>query len=267
MGHDSSRDLAAQIGQTLLSRALSEHGGLNWHFREDRDFVLPNFSHGTAGIGYFLATLYEATGEQDFLDGALGTATYLQAIARTENGSFLVPYGWPNPEWEGIHEIGWAHGAAGTARLFYQLHQITGEAQWMDLVNASAQGIRQSGVPGTPQPGYGVEPFKPDLRFGTASAALFFLDRYQETGDSADLDFARTLTDALLARAIATDATLHWAAPRYAFFEHGGEPAAFTGYFYGAAGYGLLLLRLDAAERGEAYKSALPDDPFRIEGA
>lgn len=265
MGHAASQALAAQAGQTLLRRARPEQGGLTWLFREDRDFILPNFSHGTAGLGYFLAMLYDATGEQDFLDAALGAATYLEAIARTEHGGFLVPYGWPNPDWEGHYDVGWAHGPAGTARLFYKLHQITGEARWMDLVKASAQGIRQSGLPHTPQPGFGDEPFKPDLRFGTASVALFFLDLYQETNDSADLAYARTLVDDLLARATHDAGKRHWEAPRYAFFEHGGEPAAFTGYFYGAAGYGLVLLRLDAAQHSEKHKIALPDDPFVVE--
>ena len=55
---------------------------------------------------------------------------------------------------------------------------------------------------------------------------------------------------------------LRWEAPRYNFFAHGGEQAAFTGYFYGAAGYGLLLLRLDAATQNTFHKIALPDDPF-----
>lgn len=132
----------------------------------------------------------------------------------------------------------------------------------MDLVQALAQGIRQSGVPGAPQSGYGTEPFKPDLRFGTASAALFFLDLYGETGSPVDLEFAHTLVDHLLARATDESDKMYWEAPRYAFFEHGGEPAAFTGYFYGAAGYGLMLLRLDAAQRDERRKRALPDDPF-----
>ena len=30
---------------------------------------------------------------------------------QTDDGAFLVPYGWPNPEWEGNYQLGWAHGA------------------------------------------------------------------------------------------------------------------------------------------------------------
>jgi len=262
MGHAPSRDLALRLGRLSLDRARPEQGGLTWTLREDRDFVLPNFSHGAAGIGYFLATLYQDTGHEEFLDAARDAAIYLQAIARTEEDAFVVPYGWPLPEWDGYYDIGWAHGPAGTARLFFRLWQITGEVAWMDQVHACARGIRQSGLPGTPNPGFGEAPFKPDLRFGTASVAMFFLDLYHSTGEASYLRSARQLTDHLLDQATRDARGLRWQAPRYEFFEHPGEPAAFTGYFYGAAGYGLLLLRLDAAERGTSHKILLPDDPF-----
>jgi len=262
MNHSASYDLAVRLGRLLLARAMPEHGGLTWKMREDRDFVLPNFSHGAAGIGYFLATLYQETGQHAFLDGARAAATYLQAVARTEDEAFLVPYGWPEPSWDGLYDIGWAHGPAGTARLFYRLWHLTGDQAWMDRVLACARGIRHSGLPGTPNAGFGDDPFKPDLRFGTASVALFFLDLFHATGDASHLTYARHLTDHLLALGTRDADGLRWEAPRYDFFEHAGDSAAFTGYFYGAAGYGLLLLRLDAAEHRTSGKITLPDDPF-----
>jgi len=67
-----------------------------------------------------MATLHRYTGDPAFLTAARDAATYLEAIARTDAGVFLVPYGWPNAEWEGLYEAGWAHGAAGTARFFHR---------------------------------------------------------------------------------------------------------------------------------------------------
>jgi len=78
MGHAPSRDLALRLGRLLLDRARPEQGGLTWRLREDRDFVLPNFSHGAAGIGYSLATLYQDTGHQEFLDAARDAAEDVQ---------------------------------------------------------------------------------------------------------------------------------------------------------------------------------------------
>ena len=34
----------------------------------------PNFSHGTSGVSYFLATLYQETRQREFLDAALPRA-------------------------------------------------------------------------------------------------------------------------------------------------------------------------------------------------
>ncbi|MCI0490814.1 MAG: hypothetical protein L0229_29835 [Blastocatellia bacterium] len=262
MNHAASRDLAIQAGRRLLDKAMKESGGLNWKFRDDRDFILPNFSHGAAGIGYFLATLFLETRQKEFLEGALSAASYLKAVARTEGGVFLVPYGWPNENWKGYYDIGWAHGPAGTARLFYRLWQITKDRSWMELVKACARGIKQSGLPETPKPGFGNDSFKLDRRFGSASAADFFLNLYAETRDREHLDFARQLVEDILKKATRDATGTRWIFPRYAFMEGANSPAAFTGYFYGAAGYGMLMLRFHSTDSDAKWRIRLPDDPF-----
>ncbi len=86
----------------------------------------PNFSHGTSGVAYFLATLYQRTKDQAFLDGALAGVKYLDAVATRRNGAraiFHVTGGG-----EDRFYLSWCHGPVGTARLFYRLHQITGDA-------------------------------------------------------------------------------------------------------------------------------------------
>ena len=51
---------------------------------------MPNFSHGTAGIAYFLARVHEETNERKYLDAAIAGAKYLQAIAKTEGDICLI---------------------------------------------------------------------------------------------------------------------------------------------------------------------------------
>ena len=262
MNHAPSRALAIRAGRALLGRGVAEHGGLNWKFRQGADVVLPNFSHGVAGIGYFMATLYAETKQKEFLAAARAAAKYLKAIAKRDGGVFLVPYGWPNPQWKDYYEIGWAHGAAGTARFFFRLWQITKEPAWLEVVKDCARGIMQSGLPGTPKAGFGTQPFRIDMRFGSASAADFLLNLYRHTGDKDYIDFARLVTDDVLKKATVDRLGMRWVFPREAFMSAPGTVAAFTGYFYGSAGYGLLLLRLDATGRRERWKLSLPDDPF-----
>jgi lantibiotic modifying enzyme len=225
-----------------------------WKGSYEARFNLPNFSHGTAGIAYFLAALYEATQEKQFLDGARAGAQWLQAVGDRTDGGFRLFYGWPDPGWARRYDIGWAHGPAGTARLFYKLWQITGEESWRDLVKAAAHSLRTSGLPSQPKAEYG-KVFDFSQRFGMAGTARFFLDLYGAWQDPADLEFARRLIDEIRSEP-------RWKTERYGFMQRHGEKAEFTGYFYGAAGYGLLLLGLDAAENNRPWKLRLPDDPF-----
>jgi lantibiotic modifying enzyme len=264
MHHPESGRLAIQVGRGLIARAVKEGGGLNWKFREGAPYVLPNFSHGTAGICYFLATLYQVTGEKEFLDAALAGAGYLKAIARTDGETFLVPYGFPNPEWAGLYDIGWAHGPAGTARLFFRLWQITKDRRWFDLVLACARGITRSGLPGEPNErgGFGKQPFKIDMRFGAAGVADFFLYLHRVTKNQRDLNYAKLLIDEILKKATVDNHGFRWIYPQYEFMEKPGTRAAFTGYFYGGAGFGLLLLHAESLGRGRRLKLQLPDNPF-----
>jgi lantibiotic modifying enzyme len=262
MRHAPSRDLAADVGRALVARASAERGGLTWRFRKDAEVVLPNFSHGTAGVAYFLTALYRETGRREFLDAALAGARYLEAVAKTDGGAFLVPYGWPNPEWKDLYDVGWAHGPAGTARLFHALGTATGDARWPRLARACAEGVRRSGLPGPPRQGFGTEPFKSDMRFGAAGVAVFYADMYRATGEKNYLDGALAIARDLLARGTRDGTGLRWVYARYPFMEKAGAPAAFTGYLHGAAGFGLTLLACDAAERGRGRSVRLPDDPF-----
>ncbi len=263
MHHEPSLDLAVAAGHKLMSLAMREHGGLTWKLREDREFVLPNFSHGAAGVGFFLATLYRDTRRAEFLEAAVSSARYLEAVAKTDGGTFVVPYGWPDIGWNRPHDIGWAHGPAGTARFFYRLWQITEDEGWLARVHQSARGAVPNGVN---QPidsvTFGAAPFRIDRRFALGSVAEFFLDLSVATGEQEYLDQAQALTEHIVMQSTRDTVGMRWVVPRYNFMEHAGEVAEFTGYFYGAAGHGLLLLQLDEAMRKERNIIRLPDNPF-----
>ena len=261
-GHRQSLDLATQVGETLLARAVREAGGLTWSLRNDREIFLPNYSHGGAGIGYFLLRLYQATGDRQFLGAAVLAAEYLERIARTDGGGFILPYSVPNGEFNYSWDIGWAHGPAGAARFFFALWQETGNERWGEIVRQSVTALQNAGVPGTPSPEFDQERFRNDLRFGQAGVAMLLLDLYQATGETEYLDYGREVVDSILARGTIDERGARWTMPQYGFMPDEGAPATFTGYFYGAAGYGLTLLRLDGAVRGERWNVVLPDNPF-----
>jgi len=139
----------------LIAQQIDADGGTKWAMTPANPTRLyPNFSHGTAGVAYFLATLHQATGEPAFLEAALDGARYLLTVAHTDGDVCLVFHHEPEPEGLELFYLGWCHGPAGTARLFHRLAEIDDGAEWRAWVGRAANGIRQSGIPQARPPGF-----------------------------------------------------------------------------------------------------------------
>jgi len=254
--HDAdSRALAVRAGDRVLDRAIADQGGSKWTADPSLKRVMPNFAQGVAGVSYFLATLYTKTNNKLFLEGALSGAKYLLATAKTDGDVFLLPYA--PPDNADLYYLGWDHGPAGTARLFYRLYQATGDETWMTWVKKSANGIMASGIPAVRPPGFWSNVSQ---CCGSAGIAQFFLDLYGVTKDPRYLAFAQKMTDDLLTRATRDDRGTRWEQA-----ESRTEPnnvIALTGYMNGAAGIATALLRLDAAQRARVTFVRFPDSPW-----
>jgi len=243
-------ELAARVGRHLLATAIEAEPGLSWPMSPDFPRVMPNFSHGTAGVAFFLARLAEETGDEAFLDGAIGGGERLLAL--TENG--LIHH--HTPGGEDLHYLGWCHGPTGTGRLYDQLHRMTGEASWRDAWLAGAQAILDNGAPARRNDGYWENV---GVCCGSAGMAGAMLDLERATGD----DAWRTGTLAFIADIIARPSSrgdMIW----WLHAEHRTRPdllVAQTGYMQGAAGVGLTLLRFHGAQRERPWTLRLPDEP------
>jgi lantibiotic modifying enzyme len=248
-------ELASQAGARLAELGKTENGGLKWAMDENFPRLMPNFSHGTAGVAYFLATLYEKTKGKEYLDAALAGAKYLLSVAKTDGDACLVFHN--EPDGKDLYYLGWCHGPVGTARLFYRLYRITKDASWLDWVKRSANGVMESGIPEKQTPGFWNNA---GICCGLAGVADFFLSLYETTRDKKYLDFCKRITGKLLASASGEGEGLKWVQA-----EHRTRPElliAQTGLMQGAAGIGLYLLHLDALERGQRTKIVLPDTPY-----
>ena len=249
------RELAIQDAHRLIELGMPEENGMKWRMNPSFARLMPNFSHGTAGIAYFLATLYQETKSREFLDAALAGAKYLRAVARTDNDVCLIFHN--EPEGKDLYYLGWCHGPVGTARLFYRLYQVTGDRVWMDWVKKSARGIIESGIPEKQTPGFWNNVSQ---CCGSAGVAEFFLNLHKVTGDPAYLGFSKRVTAQLLAKGTRDRDGMRWIQA-----EHRIRPellVAQTGYMQGAAGIGVLLLHLDGFQRGKKASIAFPDSPF-----
>jgi lantibiotic modifying enzyme len=246
--------LAVRAGDRLIDLGEPASGGVRWPMDPSFPRLMPNFSHGTAGVSYFLATLFKPTRDARFLDAAYAGSRYLRAIASTDGDVCLVSHDSDNP---GLFYLGWCHGPAGTARLFYQLYTITNDDLWMTWVRRSANGIIKSGIPEQRTPGFWNNVSQ---CCGDAGVAEFFLDLHAVTNDRRYLEFATRMTEDLLARATRDGAGTRWVQA-----ENRTEPnvlVAQTGYMQGAAGIGTWLLHLDGALHNRPAFVHFPDSPW-----
>lgn len=265
LGRPASKELALNAGMRLAELGIPEVGGRKWRMANSPEAkrLMPNFSHGTAGIAYALATLHLETGRKEPLDAALAGARYLQSVANTAGDGCLILHHEPEPDGRDLYYLGWCHGPVGTVRLFYQLakaEKTTKEESWMSWVRRGTRSILASGIPEKQTPGFWNNAGQ---CCGLAGVADFFLRLHKTpemAGEPEPLAFARRVGEALLSKATPVGDGFKWV-----HAEHRVKPDyvyAQTGYMQGAAGIGLLMLHLDAMERGREWGFRLPDSPY-----
>ena len=163
----------------------------------------------------------------------------------------------PEEDGRNLYYLGYCHGPAGTARLWYQLAKVTGKQEWMDWVHKSARGIMKSGVPERLTPGFWNNVGQ---CCGSAGVAEFFLHLHRRTGSAEYLAFAERMTAQLLKEGTRDAQGLRWI-----HAEHRVRPKevfAQTGWMQGASGIGAWLLRLDAQQQNRPSSLTLPDVPY-----
>lgn len=251
--HDAGAlELAKQVGDHLISNQIETPNGAKWAMTATFPRLMPNFSHGTGGVAYFLTELYRATEDSTFLNAALAGAHYLHSV--TADDGLIFHH---EPEGEDLFYLSWCHGPPGTARLYYRLWQITQDDTWLNAVHTAAESIMHTGIPEQQTPGFWNNVSQ---CCGSAGVATFFLDLYRATNRQPYLDFAHHVTNNLLTRAAPDSEGFKWIQA-----ENRTQPdvvKAQTGFMQGASGIGIALLQLSAHEHGRSFATILPDSPW-----
>jgi len=265
LGGERADGLVALGAEALVAAATPTPHGLSWRmYPDDRDRVMPNYSHGTAGIATALAVAGHRLGRPDLLEAARLGAEHLVALADLSDACFRLPLQLPSADDREPYAYGWCHGPTGTANLFDALRlagvtSLAGRSctQWRDQ---AARSIEASGLPARLRPGF----WDNDGRCcGTAGVLDATLSYAQCTGDATRLAFADRLAAALVQRAVANPAN---PSHRYwQFHEHRADPPDLdpgVGWMQGAAGIAAALTRYTRIrEFGLTAPSlALPDD-------
>jgi lantibiotic modifying enzyme len=248
------RTLAKQIGNGLLGQAIKVNSKqLKWPMEPAYNRIMPNFSHGTAGVAYFLTKLYIATGIIKYLNAAIAAANYLKSI---ETKDHLICHH-EDGDGKSLYYLGFCHGPAGTARLYAALYQATAKKEWEDAMYACTEPILKSGIPEKQTPGFWNNISQ---CCGNAGVAEFFLSMYQLKKDSTYKDFAWKMTQDLLQKGTSKERGIKWIQAENR--KNPDQVVAQTGYMQGAAGVGILLLHWMELTQENGRLIHFPDDPY-----
>jgi lantibiotic modifying enzyme len=251
-----NRETAIAAGRHLLDSAIPERGGLKWNVSPNVKNLYPNFSHGAAGASYFLASLYQASGDRAFLNAALAGATYLETVANTDDDGLKVFH--HEPGGESLYYLSWCHGPAGLSRLFYRLGEITSDERWHDRVRRAATATMAAGVPEQRTPGFWNNISQ---CCGNSGVGEYFLILNRVMPNPRYAAMVRRVADDNLRRATADGDGMKWVQA-----ENRVSPdvvVAQTGFMQGAAGVGAFFLHAHAASSGARAPAIVwPDTPF-----
>jgi len=250
----ASRDLALATGKRLLELGQPSNGGLKWAVAPTVKNLYPNFSHGTAGVSYFLASLYQVSADRAFLDGALAGARYLTAVANTDGDGLKVFH--HEPGGESLFYLSWCHGPAGTSRLFHKFAQVTQDDRWLEMIRRGARATIDSGIPEQRTPGFWNNISQCCGNCGVGEYFLW-LQRIMPNGEYASM--VQRVAEDTMRRSTAERDGLKWIQAENRVSPD--DVVAQTGYMQGASGVGAFFLHMDSQAVKKPRAIVWPDAP------
>ena len=257
---------ATAIGDYILVQGQDAiRGGKYWRvvdttiidFPEDVFWV--NMAHGTSGVGWLFAIIYQSTGLERFLQGAKDAAEYIKGLAVGDDNAVLIPYldslkRGPSTE---FYYLSWCHGPAGTALLFKALYEITNDEDYLTWVKRLSRGIIEAGAPEQFSRGYWKSQ---SLCCGTPGILEHFVAVYKLTGDEEFLKYARRAARTVIGQSQVDDdpkdiyklsSKRRWLGNWWRTIPS--EVHSYTGLYIGSAGNAWSLLSLAGLLKEESY--------------
>lgn len=250
---------AKDITSYIIDKAKKdEHGNIFWKANDlskvgmPAGSIYPGLSHGTAGIAYAIAALYEYDNDTLKLNVAKSAAEFLLSISDKVGEGILIPYLYTENKadkdnWSGKYYAGFCHGPAGTALLYYKLYKITNDEKYLDKVKKLSQGILELNAPELNS--WGLWDSK-CWCCGTPGLIEHFTWMNEITGDEKYLLYAKRSAARVVADSFKNaDNTRSF----YGYWDRTDPRGVetYTGLYIGAAGAGAGLLRLYAKEKGK----------------
>ncbi len=256
--HPEALDHARRICDRLLEVGETTPDGKRWKVMSDMPwtFNAPNFAHGAAGVGYLLARTSQATGDGRYLRAAIEAANYVVSRSYPSGDGHLVCHT-EDRQPPDLFYLGVCHGPAGTGRLMYLLHALTGDVKWDHSLRGYVTGLLATGAPESRTPGLWQNYGQCCGDAGIGDYACYLL---RATGDASYRDLAQRIAERLIRTTAPSQVGHAWQQA-----EHRSRPdfvETQTGYMQGAAGIGSFLLHLATVDEETTSKITLPDTPF-----
>lgn len=245
-------ETAIKAGEYIEDYAFTANKGGTYYYlydlvsanEGDEDTIHVNFSHGSAGIAYLWAVLYEATRDEKYLQRAEKIFEYLNSIASGDDDAILYPYQY-HPK-KGVADdrfyLGMCGGPIGASFPYKKLYQITGDEKYLKQIKRLAEGLVRAGVPEHLSWGYWGSKC---ICCGGPGALEYFADLYELTGEEKYKSYAVRTANKLISDSFEEKVGRSW----YGAWDRTNPERVvnYTGFYIGAAGAAGALLRFYSA--------------------
>ncbi len=223
-------------GSWLRDHIIRDERGSHWlrvlDENDPKSRARTGFHVGSAGIGYFLLALYEATQDAEWALLAHAAADTLVRLAQPDRGGVSWPYA-TRGQGTQFASCQWCLGAPGIAYFLAKTGAVLGEPAHLATARAAGETTYA----------YGDVRSNPSQCHGLAGSAELFLTLYRLTGEQVYLERAHDFAVQVLSyRTVTLDGDV-WRAD---------DPDCYSpDFFCGAAGVGHFFLRLQAPDQLE----------------
>ncbi|HYO76789.1 MAG TPA: lanthionine synthetase LanC family protein [Thermoanaerobaculia bacterium] len=128
-------------GESLIRTAIVDGDGVYWKHNAQIENTYTGVAHGAAGAAIFLVKLYNVTKDSRDLDTAERTYRWLTRYKLELPSTTSRAITWKRLTTDTKGYNGWCGGSMGIAFLLDELHRATGKAEYLDLWNATAEGL------------------------------------------------------------------------------------------------------------------------------
>jgi predicted Zn-dependent peptidase/rhamnogalacturonyl hydrolase YesR len=142
-------DGARRLGDFLVEHAEPRGTGVTWKLTgppgaAQPEYYFVGFSHGPAGVGYYLDRLYRVTHQDAYRDMADRAMAFVENIAIEEKDSVK----WYHEELKRRtrYSSQWCHGAPGMNPFFLELHERSAEPRYLEWARRSTRYLLDQGV-------------------------------------------------------------------------------------------------------------------------